>query len=166
MLTPSTKFKIDCYPDADFAGLWGRDDKQDPHSARSRTGYVICLADCHILWKSKLQTEMALSTMEAEYVALSTSCQDLFPHINVTNEICLVFSLEKHIFNKHANLHIKIHEDNVGAPSPGKLEPWRMTQRSKQHYAIKYHWFREQIGPHQIEHKPTHHNTRRQRWCS
>ncbi len=74
ILTPSTKFNIDCYPDAKFAGLWGQDDKQDPHSISSRTGYVICLANCPILWKSKLQTEIALSTMEAEYVALSTSC--------------------------------------------------------------------------------------------
>jgi len=29
----------------------------------------------------------------------------------------------------------------------GKLEPRRMTLRSK-HYAVKYHWFREQIAPH------------------
>jgi hypothetical protein len=32
----------------------------------------------------------------------------------------------------------------------GKLEPWQMTPRSK-HYTIKYHWFREHIGPLQIE---------------
>jgi hypothetical protein len=83
ILTPSDDFKIDCYPDADFAGLWGRNDKQDPHCVRSRTGYVICFADCPILWKSKLQTEIALSTMEAEYVALSTSCRDLFPLIDI-----------------------------------------------------------------------------------
>jgi hypothetical protein len=89
--------------------------------------------------------------MEVEYVALSTpSCRDLFPPIDVTKEICSVFSLEKHIFNKHANLHIKIHKDSVGALALGKLEPRRMTPRSK-HYAIKYHWFREQIGPRQIE---------------
>ncbi len=150
ILTPSTKFNIDCYPDANFAGLWGREDKQDPHSVRSRTGYVICLADCPILWKSKLQTEIVLSTMKVEYVALSTSCRDLFPFIDITKEICSVFSLDKHVFCKHARLHIKIHEDNVGALTLGKLEPRRMTPRSK-HYATKYHWFREQIGPRQIK---------------
>ena len=32
----------------------------------------------------------------------------------------------------------------------GKLEPRRMTLRSK-HYAIKYHWFREHIGPRKIQ---------------
>ncbi len=150
ILTPSTTFNIDCYPDTNFAGLWGRNDKQDPHSIRSRTGYVICLADCPILWKSKLQTEIALSTMEAEYVALITSCRDLFPLIDVTEDIWLVFSLDKHVFCEHARQHIKIHEENVGALTLSKLEPRRMTPRSK-HYVIKYYWFRKQIGPRQIK---------------
>eukprot|EP00804_Cyclotella_cryptica_P013423 CCRYP_005165-RA/>CCRYP_005165-RA protein AED:0.47 eAED:0.47 QI:0/-1/0/1/-1/0/1/0/80 len=41
-------------------------------------------------------------------------------------------------------MHIKIHEDNVGALTLASLEPQRMTPRSK-HYAIKYHWFREHV---------------------
>ena len=43
-----------------------------------------------------------------------------------------------------ARFHVRIHEYNVGALTLGKLEPRRMTPRSK-HYGIKYHWFREQI---------------------
>ena len=150
ILTPSKEFRLDCYPDADFAGLWNQDDKQDPHCVRSRTGFVICFAGCPILWKSKLQNEIALSTMEAEYVALSTSCRDLFPLIDVTNEICSYFDINKCIFHNTSRLHIRVHEDNVGALALGKLEPRRMTPRSK-HYALKYHWFREQIGPRNIE---------------
>ena len=122
ILTPSNDFKINCYPDTDFAGLWLQDDKQDLHCVRSRTGYVICLANCPVLWKSKLQTEIALLTMEAEYVALSTSCRDLFPLIDITNEICSIFHVGL-IFHKRADLHIKIHEDNIGALALGKLEP-------------------------------------------
>ena len=79
ILDPSDDLSIDCYPDADFAGLWGHEHPQDPHCVKSRTGYVITLANCPVLWVSKLQTEIALSTMESEYVALSTSCKDLFP---------------------------------------------------------------------------------------
>jgi hypothetical protein len=45
-----------------------------------------------------------------------------------------------------SRFHVRIHEDNVGALTLSQLEPCRMTLRSK-HYAIKYHWFREQIGP-------------------
>jgi hypothetical protein len=78
ILNPSKTINIDCYLDADFAGLWTwtRDDKQDPHCVCSQTGYVICLANCPVLWKSKMQTEIALSMMEAENIALSTSCRD------------------------------------------------------------------------------------------
>jgi hypothetical protein len=36
-------------------------------------GYVITLAGCAILWVCKLQTTIALSTMQAEYQALFTS---------------------------------------------------------------------------------------------
>jgi hypothetical protein len=146
-MNPSKTLKIDCYPDADFAGLWTRDDKQDPHCVRSRTGYVICLSDCPVLWKSKLQTEIALSTMEAEYIALSTSCRDLFPLIDITNELCTALKVK---MQTDTQMHIKIHEDNVGALTLGKLEPRRMTPRSK-HYAVKYHWFREHIGPRNIQ---------------
>ena len=81
ILNPSNELKINCYPDADFSGLWNRDDVQDLHCIRCRTGYVINFADGPVLCKSRLQTEIALSPMEVEYVALSTSCQDLFPLI-------------------------------------------------------------------------------------
>jgi hypothetical protein len=87
ILNPSNTFEIDCYPDADFAGLWTRDNKHDPHCMRSCTSYVICLANCPVIWKSKRQTEIALSTMEAKYVALTSSCRDLFPLIDITKEL-------------------------------------------------------------------------------
>ena len=34
---------------------------------------------CPILWASKLQTEVALSTMEAEYIALSQAMHEILP---------------------------------------------------------------------------------------
>eukprot|EP00804_Cyclotella_cryptica_P018714 CCRYP_007209-RC/>CCRYP_007209-RC protein AED:0.30 eAED:0.29 QI:0/0/0/1/0/0/2/0/483 len=63
ILSPSDEARIDCFPDADFAGLYGHEDSQDPHCARSRTGFVILAFGCPVLWKSRLQTEIALSTM-------------------------------------------------------------------------------------------------------
>jgi hypothetical protein len=85
--------------------------------------------------------------MEAEYVALSTSCRDFFPLIDVTREISKAFSIE---LLDTTQMHVKIHKDNVGALALGKLEPRHMTPHSK-HYAIKYHWFRDHIGLHNIE---------------
>jgi hypothetical protein len=146
-MRPSSVLQVDCYPDADFAGLYNHEDSQDPHCVRSRTGYVILLAGCPVLWKSKLQTEIALSTMEAEYVALGQSCKDLFPLLDQINELGAAVGLP---VSKETLLHTTIYEDNVGALTLGRLEPKRMTPRSK-HYAIKYHWFREQIGPRNIK---------------
>ncbi len=64
------KYKIDkskgleCYVDANFAGGWDISDPYNPSNLMSRTGFVIKYADCLIYWKSKLQTEIALSTTE------------------------------------------------------------------------------------------------------
>lgn len=110
-------------------------------------GFVITLANCPIIWASKMQTEIALSTMEAEYIALSMACRDLFPVIDKLDEITSILNLP---FKPGSNMHIRIHEDNAGTLVLGKLEPRRMTPRSK-HYAVKYHWFREQLGPRNIE---------------
>jgi hypothetical protein len=40
---PAETLSLDCYVDADFAGLWGYKDDQDPICVKSRTGYVMCL---------------------------------------------------------------------------------------------------------------------------
>ncbi len=71
--------------------------------------------------------------MEAKYVALSTSCKDMFPLIKQAKELdgCLGLPLADSI-----NLHIRIHKDNVGTPTPGKLEPHQITLQSK-YYALK-----------------------------
>jgi hypothetical protein len=71
--------KIDCHVDADVAGLFGVEDGQDPVSVKSRSGYVIFFSGVPLLWVSKLQTLIALSTMEDKYVALSQSMRDLIP---------------------------------------------------------------------------------------
>ncbi len=65
--------RVDCYVNADFGGLFSVEDKQDPVSIKSRTGYVITYRGAPLLWVSKMQTQVALSTMEAEYIALSQS---------------------------------------------------------------------------------------------
>ena len=64
VFNPSKKLVVDCYADADFAGLWGHEDPQDPICARSRTGFVVTFANFPLLWVSKLQTEIALSTLQ------------------------------------------------------------------------------------------------------
>jgi hypothetical protein len=65
--------------DVDFANGWSSEDCDEPSSVYSRTGFVIMYAGCPLIWVSKLQTEGALSTTEAEYTALSQSMRELIP---------------------------------------------------------------------------------------
>ena len=66
MFNPSKKLVVDCYADTYFAGLWGHVDTQDPIFARTRTGFVVTFVNFYLLWVSKLQTEIALSTLHYE----------------------------------------------------------------------------------------------------
>ena len=80
VVKPTGNLSMDCcYVDTDFASLHGRDPDRSPSSAKSRTGYIITLGGCHILWKSHLQTEISLSTLEVEYSALSSALRTLLP---------------------------------------------------------------------------------------
>ena len=69
---------------------------------------MITYTDCLVLWVSKLQTEVALSTTEAEYIALSQSMRDLIPFMTLHDEICEVFKLK---FSK-PTVKCTVFEDN------------------------------------------------------
>ena len=43
------------------------------------TRYFLMVGNCPVHWVSKLQSEVAISTLEAEYIALSTAMRDLIP---------------------------------------------------------------------------------------
>ena len=78
IIRPSeNQFSLDLYVDADFCGLFNREDPRDPNSSKSRTGYIIKLGGWPIVWKSQLQTHISLSTTEAEYSALSSALKTL-----------------------------------------------------------------------------------------
>ncbi len=128
ILQPSEALTLDCYPDANFAGLWGHENPDDPHCVHSRTGYVITLSNCPILWTSKMQTSITSSTMESEYIAMSQACKDLFHIMDLINN--LTTTLDIPTFDS-TNLHVMIHEDNVSVLKLGQLEPCRVTPRSK-----------------------------------
>jgi len=72
-LHPTASFILNCYVDGGFAGLWHYKDDQDPICVKSRTGYILIFTGCPLVWTSRLQTEIAVSTLEAKYIALSQS---------------------------------------------------------------------------------------------
>ncbi|MGZ8880111.1 MAG: reverse transcriptase domain-containing protein, partial [Halobacteriota archaeon] len=150
ILQPDMSQGIKCYVDADFAGSWNKEDSADVASVYSRTGYVIMFANCPIMWVSKLQTEVALSTTEAEYIALSQAMRDVIPFMNLIQEISgsIYFdSMKPEIQVRRMkpepnDLVCEVYEDNRGALELAKVP--KMRPRTK-HIALKYHHFREHV---------------------
>ncbi len=70
---------LEVYADADFAGGWNVAYSEYADCVLSRTGFVICYANCPVVWCSKLQTEFALSTAEAKYIAMSHALRKTIP---------------------------------------------------------------------------------------
>ena len=97
---------LEYYVDADFAGGWAKSDPKDADNVLSRTGYVIFYADCPLLWASRMQTEIALSTVESEYIALSEVIRDAL--MNLIEEVNTIFSLN----GCKPKIHCKVFEDN------------------------------------------------------
>jgi len=138
---PTTNLDLNLYVDADFAGLWGHEDDQDPVCVKSRTGYVLTLGGCPISWSSKLQTEIALSTTEAEFIALSQAMRELIPTRRLLAEISEQMRLQG---DSPVLIKSTVFEDNNGAISTAKAV--KMTPRTK-HIAVKYFFFKSHIGP-------------------
>ena len=126
------KPNIDLYVDAAFATGWRTEQSTSPDSVKSRTGYIIEIANCPVLWVSKLQSTVATSTMESEYTALSMALRAFIPLLAVVNSVVKGLEYSK---SKQIEFKATVHEDNQGALILANLEPGRHTVRSK-FYAI------------------------------
>jgi hypothetical protein len=111
-----------CYVDASFAS--------DPATCHSTTGYAYMLAGAAVIWHSKLQTLVTLSTAEAEYVALSTASKDVY----VVVELLAFLGIE------HGA--VPFYEDNMAAE---RLATDESAARRTRHIAVKYHHIREKV---------------------
>jgi len=111
------------YADADWAG--------DATSRKSTTGFAIKLAGAVISWESRKQRSVALSTCEAEYVAISEAAKD----------VTFLVSLYESITKMKAPIPV-IYNDNQAAQ---KLAANPMTTKKSKHIDIKYHYIRECI---------------------
>eukprot|EP00957_Ditylum_brightwellii_P135922 10367277-Ditylum_brightwellii.AAC.1 len=88
---PDPNLGIQCYVNADFAGSWSKADADNPENVMLRTGFVIMYAGCLVLWQSKLQTKIALSTAEAEYIDLSYAMHKVIPFMNLLEVLSKLF---------------------------------------------------------------------------
>ena len=119
----SSEGDLIAYSDADWAG--SREDR------KSTSGYVTILSNAAITWKSKKQTVVALSTAEAEYVALSAA----------TQEVCWMRKLLDDL-GEQCSKPTVIMEDNQSAIAiAGNPSNHNRTK----HIDIKYHYTRQAI---------------------
>ena len=139
-MKPNKDLAVDCYVDADFAGLYNIKDDQDPICSKSRSGHVLLFADCPLSWTSKLQRETALSTMESEYIALSLAMRELLPIRGLAQSLLKVLCPGS---EATCRTFSKVFEDNNGAKKMAEVP--KITLRNR-HFAVKYHFFRSHVA--------------------
>ena len=118
-----TPIEVTGYSDADWAG--------DVQDQKSTSGYVFLLAGGAINWRSNKQTCVALSTAEAEYVALAAAAQEAMWLQRLMSDL-LMKEIRK----------TTIHEDNKShQESHGRTK----------HIDIKYHFIRDLVEDERIQ---------------
>ena len=131
---------MECWVDASHASEWSNKSAEyDPNTARSRMGYLITYGGCPMHWASKMQTEIALSSTEAEYIALSQAMREVIPIMWLLKE---ARDMGVPVMNEKPKVMCKVFEDNAGAIEIANVP--KMRPRTK-HLNIKYHHFREEV---------------------
>jgi hypothetical protein len=115
---------ISSYCDADYAG--------DLTSAKSTSSYIFYIAKGPITWKSKLQSIIAQSTTEAEYIAINIAAKEA---------VYIKALLEELGLYKQNKLPLYI--DNNGALLLANNPVFH--ERTK-HIAVKYYYIRDLIN--------------------
>ena len=139
-ISPNNMASFEVYADADFAGQWNKLTSTDDEStAKSRTGYIVFFSGCPLIWTSKLQTMIGLSTTECEYMALSEALRATLPLMDMVDElraqgICIYSSVPR--------VFCKAFEDNSGALELAKMP--KMRPRTK-HINQVFHHFRSYV---------------------
>jgi hypothetical protein len=144
ILKPDASRGVDCYVDASFATEYDKSRALDPSCVLSRTGYAILYKGCPVIWVSKMQTEIALSTTEAEYIALSQAMRDVIPFVNLLSELQDFYSDDM----SKPQILCRLFEDNNGTLLMAKEQKYR--PRTK-HIALKYHHFRSFVNEKKVQ---------------
>ena len=73
---------------------------------RSLTGYVFIVGNCAISWRATLQLVVALSTTEAEYMAVSEACKELIWLKGLYAELCGVDSCINLFYDSQSAIYL------------------------------------------------------------
>lgn len=111
------------YVDSDFAG--------DSDKRRSLTGYVFTIGGCAVSWKASLQATVALSTTEAEYMAISEACKEAVWLRGLFTELCGSASCTTIFCDSHSAIY---------------LTKDQMFHERTKHIDVRYHFIRGVIA--------------------
>jgi hypothetical protein len=98
---------------------------------KSTSGGAFFLGDSLVSWLSKKQGSISLSTIEAEYIAVSTCCTQLLWMIQTLADLEVKYTAP-----------IPIHCDNTSAISVSKNPVFHSKTKN---IPIRYHFLREQV---------------------
>ena len=124
-------------PSSKVVGWSDSDYASDIGERRSRTGYVFMLNGAAVSWKSQRQQTVALSTAEAEYMALTAATQEAMFLKQLLHEI-----------HQDSGSPVTIHEDNQSCIALSKNS---MTTGRSKHMDVRYHFCREKVESGDIE---------------
>ena len=120
---------IEAWSDADWA--------RDHHKRRSRSGYLVTVARCPVVWASRLQKLTAQSTTEAEFISLA----------HCVRELHWIRATVSELKAEQSNPTV-VHQDNLGTIS------WTTEiqgLRKVKHIGIRYHYVRDAVDEKAIE---------------
>ena len=135
-MKPNGTYSVDCYSDADFAGLYNVDPPEDRSSAKSRMGWLIKIGGCNLVWKSQLIDAVCLATAEAEYYSLSHCLRNLLPIRRVLEELLTNLAVPA---TTRATITSTAFEDNSAALSLANNH--RLTSRTRCYHTQAHHFW-------------------------
>jgi KUP system potassium uptake protein len=111
--------------------VWQDSSFANGSGGKSRTGYVVLMCGASVAWGSILQPIVALSTMEAEYMSLRASTQEVMFLRQLLTEISVALPLPTFMM-----------DDNKGCTAFAKNS---MTTSKSKHINVKLHFVRDAI---------------------
>ena len=156
ILQPDKGKCLEVHVDANFTGNWDpKEPEKDSGTAHSRHGHITTYAGCPMLWKSQLQTKIALSSCESKHTGRSHFLHDTTPIMNMLKE------MKARGFPMHAAkaaVHCKVFKDDSGALEIAKVHKFRPQTK---HLNAKSHHFRSCVDTDQVTmHKASAHDQR------